>query len=207
MQATSSSRFLDSLSQELLSCLLPDMEAVSLRRGDILYAAGDLIDWVYFPVDAMISSVVVLANGTMIEAQAVGSDGFTPLLLALDMDRAESTAMVQIPGPALRINSESFRRHLQSPELRRHTWSYMADTLRLIGQSAACIAFHPLQARLATVAAHRSRQHRPRRVPPDPGRDGRHARRPPPYRHHRNAPARGLRPRRAPPRPSSSCRR
>jgi CRP-like cAMP-binding protein len=97
----------------------------------------------------MISAVVVLRNGTMIEAQAVGNDGFTPLLPAIEMERAETTALVQIPGPALRINADTFRRHLESPELRRRAFSYMADALRLIGQSAACIAFHPVQARLA----------------------------------------------------------
>lgn len=129
--------------------MLPDLEEVTLRRGEILSAAGELIEWVYFPVDAMISAVVVLANGSMIEAQAVGTDGFTPMLLAIDGDRAETTAMVQIPGPALRMNADSFRRHLETPELRRRTWSYMADVLRLIGQSTACIAFHPVQARLA----------------------------------------------------------
>lgn len=129
--------------------MLPDLEEVTLRRGEILSAAGDLIEWVYFPVDALISAVVVLANGSMIEAQAVGNDGFTPMLLAIDEDRAETTATVQISGPALRINAENFRRHLEAPELRRRSWSYMAESLRLIGQSTACIAFHPVQARLA----------------------------------------------------------
>jgi len=148
-QGISSSRFLDSLSQELLSCMLPEMEEVSLRRGEVLWNAGDVIEWVYFPLNAMISAVVVLSSGAMIEAQAVGNDGFAPMLLSIDLNHAETTAMVQIPGPALRIKADSFRRHLQYPELRYCAWSYMAGALRLLGQSTACIAFHPVQARLA----------------------------------------------------------
>lgn len=149
VRLTSGSRFLGSLSEDLLAHLLPDCEEVVLHRGDVVFAADDSIERIYFPLDAMISTVVVLANGSMIEVQTVGNDGFTPMGLSIGIDRTDTAGMVQIGGRALCISAESFLRHMTAPDLRQVTSTYLARTLRLVGQSTACIAFHPVQARLA----------------------------------------------------------
>ncbi len=143
------SRFLSALPADLLKRIEPDLEAVSLKRDQLLMRAGTEMDYVYFPTDCMISVVVTLENGNTIEAITVGNDGFVGISAFLGLERADATAMVQIAGDCLRLNVAAFRRLLQEARLRELLGAYTARTFALIAQSTACIAFHPVQERLA----------------------------------------------------------
>jgi CRP-like cAMP-binding protein len=143
------SRFLGSLSLDLQKRLAPALEQVNLLRGEGLHQAGETIDYVYFPISCMVSMVVSIESGNMIEATTVGNDGYVPVSAFFGGDRADVTAIVQMSGEALRMKIDDFRRELDYPEFRRALGAYSAKTLQTTGQSIACIAFHPLQERLA----------------------------------------------------------
>jgi CRP-like cAMP-binding protein len=93
--------------------------------------------------------VVTLENGNTIEATTVGSDGFVGLSVSLGTERADVTAMVQVAGDALRMDVNAFRSCLEEPQFRASVGRYTAKVFATIAQSTACIAFHPLQERLA----------------------------------------------------------
>ncbi|QRM32652.1 Crp/Fnr family transcriptional regulator [Microvirga sp. VF16] len=64
----------------LLSALLPDdfailephLQRVDLQRGMVIYEAGDRMPFIYFPHDAIVSLVIVLADGKTIEMAKLG---------------------------------------------------------------------------------------------------------------------------------------
>jgi hypothetical protein len=54
--------------------LRPYLKPIEFKQEAVLYSAGDKIDRVYFPHSGIISLVVELAGGEMIEAAMVGRD-------------------------------------------------------------------------------------------------------------------------------------
>jgi CRP-like cAMP-binding protein len=143
------SRFLQSLDPEIRAFIEPELERLDLRRGDVLLTAGEFIDYVYFPTSCMASMVVTLKSGNTVEAATVGNDGYVGVSALLGMEKADVTAVTQIAGEALRVRIEVFRELLLNPRFRALADSFGAKILATIAQSAACMAFHPVQERLA----------------------------------------------------------
>ena len=69
----------------------------------VLFDAGEPIDAVYFPTGAIVSLVVGLSTGEMIEAAMVGRDGVVGAAAALDGKNALSRAIVQLGGNAFTV--------------------------------------------------------------------------------------------------------
>jgi CRP-like cAMP-binding protein len=128
----------------------PHLEMVELVQEDVLVGAGDQLSRVYFPHSGIISLVVSLATGEMVEVAMIGRDSVLGGMAALDGGISLTDAIVQLPGWAstlevgyLRIaanRSISFR-----TTLIRHEQALFAQTQ----QSAACNASHSVEARLA----------------------------------------------------------
>jgi CRP-like cAMP-binding protein len=68
----SSNHLLASLPADKMTVLLPHLKVVELPQETVLYERGDTIKTVYFPHHGVISLVVDLASGDMIEAAMVG---------------------------------------------------------------------------------------------------------------------------------------
>ena len=140
---------LASLSASDASALRPHLKATHLQQKTVLYEAGDLIDTVYFPINAVVSLVVTLATGEMTEAAMVGRDGAVGIASALDGKVAMSRAIVQLSGDAMVCDPAAFRgAALQSEGLiakvMRHEQTLFAEAQ----QSTACMAHHEVDARL-----------------------------------------------------------
>jgi hypothetical protein len=107
-----------------------------------------MIRAVYFPINVVISLIVVLSTGEMIEAAMVGRDGVLGAASALDGKISLSRAMVQLPGQALVCELGALKdAALQSPSLLsliiRHEQALYAQSQ----QSTACMAAHDIQSR------------------------------------------------------------
>lgn len=140
---------LASLSQDDQSLLQPHLRPVTLAQHTVLYDVGDPIASVYFPVDAVVSLVVTLSTGEMIEAAMVGRDGVVGATAALNGRTSLSRAIVQLAGRGLQCSVEALKRvALQSQTilslLIRHEQTVYAQAQ----QSAACNATHQVEARL-----------------------------------------------------------
>ena len=115
----------------------------------VLFEAGDLVPAVYFPVSAIISLVVTLSTGELVEAAMVGRDGVVGASSALDGKVTLSRAIVQIEGDALICEPEKLRRAAFQSEslisrLIRHEQTLFAQAQ----QSTACMAAHDVQSRM-----------------------------------------------------------
>src|SRR3954462_14622900 len=60
------------------------LKTVTVGRNHILFDVGEIVGSIYFPLDAIVSLVVPLQSGKMIEAAMVGRDGVVGASAALD---------------------------------------------------------------------------------------------------------------------------
>ncbi len=89
-----------------LLCALPtldeeDLSLVNWETRGPLYHAGETIEHVYFPLDAVVSIVADLEDGSVIEVASVGREGMTGVGVLLRTSRADHRTVVQVPGHAL----------------------------------------------------------------------------------------------------------
>lgn len=145
-----SNSFLSSLSESDAAALSPYLKPVFLDQKTILYGAGDFINEVYFPMGAVVSLVVGLSTGEMIEAAMVGKDGGVGMSAALDGKLSLCQAIIQLPGDALVCDANAFKgvvlqSHTLISSVVRHEQTVYAQAQ----QSAACMAAHDVRARLA----------------------------------------------------------
>lgn len=124
---------------------------VSLELRDTVYEMGEPIEQVLFPIDAVVSLVNVMRDGSSTEIATVGREGFVgvPVLLHGGFT-SEHMAFVQVAGMALRIETGDFQRLIeQAPVLRKQLHRYTLALLAQIAQSSACNRLHPLEPRCA----------------------------------------------------------
>jgi CRP-like cAMP-binding protein len=143
------SRFLLSLPRDLRALIDSQAQTVNLKRGDQMLTAGEQFESIYFPTDCLASMVVTLENGNTVEAASVGNDGFVGVSALFGGDRTEVSVVTQIPGQALRIEYDLFVRLMREARFREVAGAFGARIFATIAQSIACMAFHPVQERLA----------------------------------------------------------
>jgi len=129
--------------------LAPHLQTVTLEAGDILYEPDYSVEWVYFPITAVLSVVTVMTDGRTVESDTVGYESVIGVLAALGGTPAVGRTFTQIAGDAIRVSAARLRRQAEvSPTLRqiliRHAYANLAQA----HQSAACNALHDLEQRL-----------------------------------------------------------
>jgi CRP-like cAMP-binding protein len=146
----SSNRVLASLAEADLKALLPRLRFVDLPQGMVLFEAGGTISHIYFPHAGVVSLVVELASGEMIEAAMIGREGVVGGLSALDSGLSISRAIVQVVGAASVADVDDVRRlGEQSVGFRTTLVKHEQVLLAQSQQSAACNATHTIEARLS----------------------------------------------------------
>jgi CRP-like cAMP-binding protein len=146
----SANQVLASLSAPDLNFLLPHLQFVDLPQEMVLFEAGGIVDRVYFPHGGIVSLVVELTTGDMIEAAMVGREGVVGGLAALDHNISISRAIVQVAGAASVTDVDAVRRLAdQSAAFRTLLIKHEQVLLAQSQQSAACNATHTLEARLS----------------------------------------------------------
>jgi CRP-like cAMP-binding protein len=153
--AKSPNRLLASLSSEVFSALAPQLKTVELRFGDVVAEAGAPTRRVYFPYAGVISLVVELDVGAMIETAMVGRDGFMNAASALDGRVSLNKGIVQMAGSAGTLEVDQLRRLANEfgvfrSLLIRHEQVLFAQSQ----QSAACNASHTVEARMCRWLLH-----------------------------------------------------
>jgi CRP-like cAMP-binding protein len=145
----SPNRLLASLPASVFAGVQPHLKLVELKLGDVLAEAGSAIKRVYFPHSGIISLVVELAVGQMIETAMVGRDGVLNGASALDGKVSFNKGIVQLSGVASVMEVEKLRSVADENKafrslLIRHDQVLFAQSQ----QSAACNASHSVEARM-----------------------------------------------------------
>lgn len=150
MLQTAGNNLLATMLESDRRALQPFLKEIKLEHHKVLFEASDAIDSVLFPIDAVLSLMVTLQSGEMIEAAMVGRDGVIGASAGLDGKITLSRAIVQIGGYGLSCGVEVLKDSaLAKPTLLslliRHEQTLYAQAQ----QTAACNATHPVEARLS----------------------------------------------------------
>ncbi|MEH2513975.1 CRP-like cAMP-binding protein [Nitrobacteraceae bacterium AZCC 1564] len=141
--------FLRALDEQDFAAVRPELTAVKLPLAQILYGPERPIRALTIPTSGIVSFVVHLSTGDGVEAGTIGNDSIIGSSAVLNDTTVLNTAVVQIPvsgfaldvGVARKIASES-------PGFRRAVYRHDQILFLQSQQSIACIAKHPLEARL-----------------------------------------------------------
>ncbi len=123
---------------------------VDLSLGAILCKRYEPIRQVYFPLCGFISIVEIMDGHNPLEVGLIGNEGMLGATLALGVDTAIQSAVVQGPGAALCMSTRRFRHELRgSTALQRTLELYLYVMISQLSMSSACTHFHKLETRLA----------------------------------------------------------
>jgi CRP-like cAMP-binding protein len=142
-----SNSLIDRLSAAAASAL--PRQTTLLKLGDVIARCGEPFDACYFPLTCLLSQVVELEEGGTVEAALIGNDGFLGVPLLFGMNIAPCTVFVQIAGEAAVLGIDDFRNLLSVPGVAKKFGKYALQTYEQTAQGAACLAYHPIAARLA----------------------------------------------------------
>jgi CRP-like cAMP-binding protein len=144
-------RLLRALSPATVPQVLLELHPVALQLKDTLIVPDAPITTVYFPLDGVVSVISTLADGTSVEVGSIGNEGLVGLPCFLQGDRMPFTAVVQVPGVALKLETAAFTQLVEAQErdfagmLARYTQSWCTQ----LGQHAVCNRVHRVEARCA----------------------------------------------------------
>src|SRR5918912_2006873 len=142
-------QLLAALTDEETERLQPHLKLVTLTAGEVLNDADEPARYVYFPLEAVISIITIVEDGTTIEVGIVGFEGLAGLSALLGGGTTPNQFIVQVEGTALRIKgdvlAEEFRR---GGNLQEFVHKYTQLTITQISQSAACNHVHKIEERL-----------------------------------------------------------
>jgi CRP-like cAMP-binding protein len=147
--AQSPNHLLNILPQNIFAALVPHLKDVKLVFADVVAEPDLQVSRVYFPHTGVISLVIELEAGSMIETAMVGRDGAVNATSALDGKTSFQKGIVQVAGSASVINPDVLRGIANEFEpfrsvLIRHEQVLLAQAQ----QSAGCNASHTVEARM-----------------------------------------------------------
>jgi len=136
------------LSQTQYGELLSRLRPIHLKSGQVVHEPRAPVEYAYFPVSGVLSAVVVLSTGNMIEVATVGREGATGLPAFVDLQESPHRVFCQIPGEALRIEVNQLQKaSLAEGPFRKMLFSYQAAFFYQVSQSVACNGTHHLEER------------------------------------------------------------
>ena len=140
----------------LLAALAPDdfnalpLTEVRLPKGKIIIQPGEDVRYGYFPLDGVISLLIVLEDGTTVEVANVGSEGFVDAASILSLETSPYRMEPQTEVLALRVPVKdlrlAFRERAGVCDL---LMRFAGVVLACTGRSLACKVSHTVEQRLA----------------------------------------------------------
>ncbi len=148
-QASRSNDLLEALPSDELAGLRAYGTVVELAANSILHEAGTVLHDVHFPLDSLVSLLVVMANGAVVEAGFVGSEGAVGTISSEPGRTTLTRAIVITGGTALRVPFDQYARMMDRSKAFRDLIHQNNNRIAERAQRlAACNLSHQLEYRL-----------------------------------------------------------
>ena len=127
----------------------PQLEAVDLPLGEVLYESGATLKHVYFPTTAIVSLLYVMEDGASAEIAVVGHEGLVGVSLFMGGDSTPSRAVVQSAGRGFRLKSKVLKTEFALGGAVMHLLlRYTQALITQMAQTAVCNRHHTLDQQL-----------------------------------------------------------
>lgn len=129
--------------------LAPQLEAVELPLGKVLYESGGTLGHVYFPTTAIVSLLYVMENGASAEIAVVGNEGVVGISLFMGGGSTPSRAVVQSAGQGFRLKAQAIQDDFNRAGPVMHLLlRYTQALITQMAQTAVCNRHHSLDQQL-----------------------------------------------------------
>lgn len=140
---------LHAISEEDTNRILRGARKLHLEAGQVIYQAGEVLSFVYFPTTCVVSHSYTTRDGLSVSMALTGNDGIIGVPLLLGAQIAPHDAVVQIGGYALKVSAAVVQAEFsRCALLRQALLRYMHAFIIQLAQTAACNRLHPLEQRL-----------------------------------------------------------
>ena len=140
---------LNALPEEDFKRLLPDLEPVELKLGQVLCRPEELISHIYFPNNSIVSVVAMTPEGQCTEVGVIGREGTVGMDALMGADSALNENIVQHAGGASRININAIKTEFKRSGALHDSLLLFTRLLMIqISQTALCNRLHSLEERL-----------------------------------------------------------
>src|SRR5678816_3152821 len=128
---------------------LPQLEAVEMPLGQVLYESGSTLSHVYFPTSSIVSLLYVMENGASAEIAVVGNEGIVGISLFMGGESTPSRAVVQSAGHGYRLNAQTMKDEFNRAGPVLHLLlRYTQALITQMAQTAVCNRHHSLDQQL-----------------------------------------------------------
>jgi CRP-like cAMP-binding protein len=129
--------------------LVPHLELVPMRLGDVLYESGVQLRYVYFPTTAILSLLYVMEDGASAEIAIVGNEGILGISLFMGGETTPSRAVVQSAGHAFRLKADLLKTEFGRFGPTMHLLlRYTQALITQMAQTAVCNRHHSVDQQL-----------------------------------------------------------
>jgi CRP-like cAMP-binding protein len=130
--------------------LMGEAEVVPLKFRKRLYSQDEQVDAVHFPLTCMVSLLVTNDGTPQMEMATIGKEGVVGASEVLQVQPSMGLNLVQIPGDAVRIEAEAFRKIIGTrPLIQKAINQHLYALMRQILYGAACNRMHCMEERCA----------------------------------------------------------
>ncbi len=127
----------------------PQLEAVNMPLGQVLYESGGTLSHVYFPTTAIVSLLYVMKDGASAEIAVVGHEGIVGISLFMGGDSTPSRAVVQSAGQGFRLAAPAMQEEFDRAGPVLHLLlRYTQALITQMAQTAVCNRHHSLDQQL-----------------------------------------------------------
>jgi CRP-like cAMP-binding protein len=129
--------------------LLPHLELVDMALGHSLYESGGRLDYVYFPVEGIVSLLYVTENGNSAELAVVGCEGMIGVSLFMGGETTPNRAVVQSACRAYRLPAQRLKlQFAEGGALQVILLKFTQALITQISQTAVCNLHHSVDQQL-----------------------------------------------------------
>ena len=149
MDVSPENHLLAALPPDALARWQPDLEAVDMPLGEVLYESGGTLTHVYFPTTAIVSLLYVMENGASAEIAVVGNEGIVGISLFMGGGTTPSRAVVQSAGQGYRLDAQAMKDEFNRAGPVLHLLlRYTQALITQMAQTAVCNRHHSVEQQL-----------------------------------------------------------
>ena len=142
-------RLLACLPEAIWQSWRPQLELVDLPLGQVVCESGVTLEYIYFPLDSIVSLLYVLEDGGSAEIAVVGNEGLVGVSIFMGGESTTSRAVVQSAGMGVRIPVRSVKADFDAlPAVAHLFMRYTQALITQMAQTAVCNRHHTVDQQL-----------------------------------------------------------
>lgn len=136
---------LAALPASVRSRFFTSLKLVELELGEVIYEAGQPLEFVYFPINCIISLVHEMFDGASAGISIVGCEGMVGVAVFMDAESTLSRAVVQSKGFAYRMSSSKLQEEFNADvDIRVLMLRFTQALIAQMSQTAVCNRHHSI---------------------------------------------------------------